>query len=168
METLKKFFVGCLSSTRGSSPISSNTVPPPSPARELQAWKPCLQVGSTMSQAPLSCTALSPPAPSSLLLSTSLTSVVRTEVDESPHLSLQLCQHLLHLSFYCQPSEKITAWVLCYNRGNSPDLHHWPRKFPTRQALGPPCSMKTGTTVLWCAGPKSLWCFLCSLPTCNH
>lgn len=87
METLKKVFCGEMPSAPPEAAV-------PSPQiqyhlllqqEELQAWKPCLQVGSTMSQAPSqlhsSLLQLLP-----LLLSTSLTSVVRTEVDESPHL----------------------------------------------------------------------------------
>lgn len=166
METLKIFFVGnALSSTRDSSPISSNTVPPPPPGEELQAWKPCLQVGSTVS-GPLSAALLSPPALFSLLLSTSLTPGVRIEVDESPHpLSANTCSTWASIVNH----QKVTAWVLCYNRVNSPD-------FPLTQEISHQTGvgsslaviMKTGMTVLWCTGPKSLWCFLCSLPTCKH
>ena len=166
METLKKFFVGnALSSTRDSSPISSNTVPPPPPGEELQAWKPCLQVGSIVS-GPLSAALLSPPDLFSLLLSTSLTPGVRIEADESPHLlSANTCSTWASTVNH----QKVTAWVLCYNRVNSPD-------FPLTQEISHQTGvgsslaviMKTGMTVLWCTGPNSLWCFLCSLPTCKH
>lgn len=139
METLKKFFVGnALSSTRGSSPISSNTVPPPSPARRATSMEALPSGRFHNVSGPLSAAQLSPPAPSSLLLSTSLTSVVRTEVDESPHL----------LSANSANTCSTWASIVNHQRRSLPGSYatteetpltcHWPRKFPTRQALGPP------------------------------
>lgn len=167
METLKKFFVGnALSSTGGSSAISSNPVPPPSPATRAISMEALPSGRFHNVSGPLSAALLSPPAPSSLLLSTSLTPGVRIEVDESPHfLSANTCSTWASIVSH----QKVTAWVLYYKRVNSPD-------FPLTQEISHQTGvgssvaliMKTGMTIPWCTGPESLWCFLCSLPTCNH
>ena len=111
---------------------------------ELQAWKPCLQAGSTMSQAPSQ-------LHSSLLQLLPLSCFLLLLLLE---LELRLMRALISsLPTPAPPelllSEASIAWVLCYNRVNSPD-------FPLTQEMSHQTGVgssvavirKTGMTIL--------------------